>query len=117
IKVAEEVERDLKLPFLGMVPSARWPAEDKKTHLLHNLSQQSGISEAYRMVRSAVLFAAPKDKMKVLLLTSAVPEEGKTTTTLNLGIGFAQTGEKVLLIDCDLRRGQLHGYFDFPKEN
>jgi capsular exopolysaccharide synthesis family protein len=117
IKVAEEVERDLKLPFLGMVPAAHWSLEDLKTHLLHNLSQQSGISEAYRMVRTAVLFAAPKEKLKVLQLTSAVPLEGKTTTTLNLGIGFAQAGEKVLLIDCDLRRGELHRYFDFQKEN
>ncbi len=115
IKVAEEVERDLKLPFLGMVPSAHWQAEDLKTHLLHNLSQQSGIAEAYRMVRSAVLFAAPKDKLKVLMLTSAVPLEGKTTSALNLSIGFAQANERVLLIDCDLRRGELHRYFDLPK--
>jgi capsular exopolysaccharide synthesis family protein len=115
IKVAEEVERDLKLPFLGMVPSAHWQADDLKAHLLHNLSQQSGIAEAYRMVRSAVLFAAPKDKLKVLLMTSAVPLEGKTTSSLNLSIGFAQANERVLLIDCDLRRGELHRYFDLPK--
>jgi capsular exopolysaccharide synthesis family protein len=116
IKLAEEVERDLQLPFLGMVPAAQWNPDDLSAHRLDKLKQQGGVAEAYRVVRSAIIFSIPREKLRSILLTSAVPREGKTTSCVNLSIGFAQIEERVLLIDADLRRGEIHKYFGFEKD-
>jgi capsular exopolysaccharide synthesis family protein len=116
IKLAEEVERDLQLPFLGMIPAAQWNPDDLSAHRLDKLKQQGGVAEAYRVVRSAIIFSIPREKLRTILLTSAVPREGKTTTCVNLSIGFAQTEERVLLIDADLRRGEIHKYFGVEKD-
>jgi capsular exopolysaccharide synthesis family protein len=117
IKLAEEVERDLQLPFLGMIPAAQWSPDDLTAHRLDKLKQQGGVAEAYRVVRSAIIFSTPREKLRSILLTSAVPREGKTTTCVNLSIGFAQIEERVLLIDADLRRGELHKYFGLDRED
>jgi tyrosine-protein kinase Etk/Wzc len=116
IKLAEEVERDLQLPFLGMIPAAQWSPEDLSAHRLDKLKQQGGVAESYRVVRSAIIFSIPREKLRSILLTSAVPREGKTTTCVNLSIGFAQIEDRVLLIDGDLRRGEIHKYFGLERE-
>lgn len=116
IKLAEEVERDLQLPFLGMVPAAQWNPDDLTAHRLDRVKQQGGVAEAYRVVRSAIIFSVPREKLRSILVTSAVPREGKTTTCVNLAIGFAQIEERVLLFDGDLRRGELHKYFNLERE-
>ena len=116
IKLAEEVERDLQLPFLGMIPAAQWSPDDLTAHRLDKLKQQGGVAESYRVVRSAIIFSTPREKLRSILLTSAVPREGKTTTCVNLSIGFAQIEERVLLVDADLRRGEVHKYFEFERE-
>jgi capsular exopolysaccharide synthesis family protein len=116
IKLAEEVERDLQLPFLGMVPAAQWNPDDLSAHRLDRLKQQGGVAEAYRVVRSAIIFSIPREKLRSILMTSAVPREGKTTSCVNLSIGFAQIEERVLLVDADLRRGEIHKYFGFEKD-
>ena len=116
IKLAEEVERDLQLPFLGMVPAAQWSISDLSAHRLDRLKQQGGVAEAYRVVRAAVMFSTPREKLRSILLSSAVPREGKTTTCVNLSIGFAKIDERTLIIDADLRRGELHKYFGLKRE-
>ena len=116
IKLAEEVERDLQLPFLGMIPAAQWNPDDLSVHRLDKLKQQGGVAESYRVVRSAIIFSAPREKLRSMLVTSAVPREGKTTTCVNLAIGFSQVEDRVLLIDADLRRGEIHKYFGFEKD-
>ena len=116
IKLAEEVERDLQLPFLGMVPAAQWSTTDLTAHRLDRLKQQGGVAEAYRVVRAAVMFSTPREKLRSILLSSAVPREGKTTTCVNLSIGFAKIDERTLIIDADLRRGELHKYFGLKRE-
>lgn len=115
IKLAEEVERDLQLPFLGMVPAAQWDPEDLTAHRLDKLKQQGGVAEAYRVVRSAVMFTMPPEKLRSILVTSAVPREGKTTTSVNMAIGLAQVQDRVLLVDGDLRRGEINKYFGFER--
>lgn len=117
IKLAEEVERDLQLPFLGMVPAAQWNPEDLTAHRLDKLKQQGGVAEAYRVVRSAIIFSMPRDKLRSILVTSAVPREGKTTTAVNIAIGFAQVEDRVLLVDGDLRRGEINKYFGFERNH
>lgn len=116
IKLAEEVERDLQLPFLGMIPAAQWNPDDLSAHRLDRLKQQGGVAESYRVVRSAIIFSIPREKLRSILMTSAVPREGKTTSCVNLSIGFAQIEERVLLIDADLRRGEIHKYFGMEKD-
>jgi capsular exopolysaccharide synthesis family protein len=76
------------------------------------------VQEAYRTARTNLIFALASDneeKAKVLCVSSANSGEGKTTTTLNLAITFAQTDSKVLLIDCDLRKPRIHQYLGVVK--
>jgi len=111
IRYPEEVTRGLGLAFFGLVPAANWDPDDLRTHLLSNIDQKSSLAEAYRNIRSSLLFSGGKDEVRTLAVTSAVPLEGKTTTCLNLAVCLAQGGSRVLLVDADLRRGELHKYF------
>ncbi|MBC7765576.1 MAG: CpsD/CapB family tyrosine-protein kinase [Hyphomonadaceae bacterium] len=79
--------------------------------LITDISPKSPISEAYREIRTNIQFASADKKLQVILLTSASPGEGKTTTISNIAIAFAQAGGKVLLVDCDLRTPRLHRVF------
>jgi len=65
---------------------------------------RSPISEAYRTLRTNIEFSSFDKKLQSLVVTSASPEEGKSTTLANLAVTMAQAGKKVILIDCDLRR-------------
>lgn len=111
IRFPEDVSRDLGVRFLGVIPAANWDPDDLRTHLISNIDQKSGLAEAYRNVRSALLFAAEGRNIKTMVVASAVPKEGKTTTSLNLAVSLAQAGFRVLLVDADLRRGELHKFF------
>ena len=77
------------------------------------------IQEAYRTARTNIIFslADSSEKCKVLCITSSNAGEGKTTTSLNLAITFAQTGSKVLLIDADLRKPRIHQYLGVVKSD
>ena len=110
LRYPEEVEEQLGLPFLGVIPSANWDPDDLNTHLLSNMDQKSGLAEAYRNVRSALLFSG-REASHVIAVTSSIPKEGKTTTCLNLAVSLAHAGSRVLLVDTDLRRGELHKFF------
>ncbi len=68
-------------------------------------------AESYKVVRTNIMFSLPKtDKGRVIGVTSSIPNEGKTTNSINLALTFAQTGAKVVLIDCDLRKPRVHRY-------
>jgi len=71
------------------------------------------INEAYKSMRTNLMFML-SDNKKVVAFTSSIANEGKTTTCLNMGIAFAQTGHKVLLIDMDMRKPRAHRYFEIP---
>lgn len=111
IRYPEEITNSLGLHFLGVIPSANWSAGDIRTHLLSQIDPKSGLAEAYRNVRASILVADQSRKSKSLLITSSVPREGKTTTSLNVAISLAMAGFRVLLVDADMRRGELHKYF------
>ena len=71
----------------------------------------SQAAEAYRMLRTNLVFLSPDREFRTLTITSALSGEGKTTTSVNLAAAFARQGKRVLLVDCDLRRPRLHLYF------
>ena len=72
--------------------------------------------ETYKAIRTNIMFSVPMhEKGKVIVVTSASPGEGKTTTSINLALMFAQMGVKVLLIDCDLRKPRIHRYMGLKR--
>lgn len=73
---------------------------------------KSPIAEAYRTLRTNIQFSSFDKVLKSIVITSSGPGEGKTTTACNLAVTMAQSGSKVLLIDSDLRKSQVHKYFD-----
>jgi len=78
------------------------------------LYPRSGAAEAYRTLRANIEFASVDAPIRTLLVTSSAPGEGKTVTSANLAIVFAQTGRRVLLVDADLRKPGVHLLFDLP---
>jgi succinoglycan biosynthesis transport protein ExoP len=79
--------------------------------LLLDLDPDSPLAEAYRHLRTSVLLSSAGRAPKTLVVTSCVPSEGKTTTTINLAVTVAQTGARVLVIDGDMRRPSVHAAF------
>ncbi len=129
VKSPEDVEKLLRLPALGFVPDTSLAAkrhlyqpyyserkrqeEDgkpKAVELINLREPESMIAEHYRYIRTSLLLA-PDHPPKVMVATSPLPQEGKTVTTINLAVAFAQQGRKVLAVDCDLRRPRLHKVF------
>jgi capsular exopolysaccharide synthesis family protein len=119
LKTADEVERLLRLPSLGLLPDCignNGHAESEKMAMVSQGNNgalapalQTGREpiEAYRTLRTSILLSAnPVPKM--LLVTSALPSEGKTTVTVNLGATLASLGSKVVIVDCDMRRPSCH---------
>ena len=115
IKSPDEIRKHLGLPCLGLVPKI--PAADLKGHgapLLNN-GVPAMFGEAFRAVRTNVFFAAG-DETETLLVTSTGPGEGKSLIASNLAVGFALAGQRVLLIDADMRRPRVHEIFAIAQE-
>lgn len=112
----EEIEAKLEEPILGQLPEV-----DKKHYtegylLLSRMKAHTMFAESLRGVRSSLLLSPEGSSKRMLAVTSAVPGDGKTTFTANFAITLANAGNKTLLIDADLRRGNVHGYFEQPLE-
>ena len=84
---------------------------DRTKLITHHSELNALAAESYRTLRTNLYFAAGGVEVKTLLVTSTVPNEGKSTTISNLAISYAETNKKVLLIDADLRRPSLHHLF------
>ncbi len=92
--------------------------EVDETARILNPQSEFTVVENYKLIRTNIMFSMPKtDKGKVIVVTSSTPGEGKTTTATNLAITFAQTGAKVILVDCDLRKSRIHRYLKVEKDN
>ena len=99
VKTPEDITRRLKLPFLGLVPAIRG-----NTHPLLSQEVPHEFGEAFRALRTSLVFSSGAEGTRVIALTSAQPLEGKTTTACNIAIALAYGGSRVLLIDADMRR-------------
>ena len=118
LKSREEIERVLGLPVLGVVhrvasakrqaalPGGKNPAPER--FVLRSDGGWSPELEDFRTLRTNLRFARPEGENKTVLITSTAPQEGKTTIATNLAIVAAQAGERVLLVDADLRRPAIH---------
>src|SRR5437762_5487502 len=104
VKNPEDVTRRLKLPFFGLVPAVRGDKHPvlAASHVPHDLG------ETFRAVRTALLSSYSGEGTKTMVVTSAQPLEGKTTTACNIAMALAFGGARVLLIDADMRRPGLH---------
>ena len=130
MKTPADVETRLNLTFLGMLPSLDEDEEKKKRtgkkrRRRGDLPRQatddpaiyvhqrplSGVAEAARTLRTNLHFMSPDHPHRIILVTSSAPAEGKTTVACSIAIAMAQSGQRVCVIDCDLRRPRLHRVF------
>jgi capsular exopolysaccharide synthesis family protein len=111
-KSPEDLEENLGLPLLGMIPLS----ENAEDHAKLLDDPKSEISEAYRSLRTAVQFSTTTGFPRSLLITSSRPSEGKSTTAVMLARNFADLGMRVLLIDADLRKPSLHKHLNASTE-
>jgi capsular exopolysaccharide synthesis family protein len=103
VKTIDDVERTFAAPVLGVIP--------QNIGYLIEEGNESKHAEAYRVLRTNLLFSRRDEKLNTIVIVSAGAGEGKSTTTINLSTVFAQSGNRVLIVDSDLRRPTLHKLF------
>ncbi len=112
VKNPGDVSRKLDLPLLGMVPHLDDVEDDIDDMRLAFLTNPNSlVGEAFRQVRTTLLFSGPPEQRRSLLVTSAMPEDGRGTVTLNLAASIARGGKKVLVIDANFRQPMIKDLF------
>jgi polysaccharide biosynthesis transport protein len=109
---ATEVIEQFSEPILGQIPNVSNSRTPEGLPLIRPDDERYMYSEAFRSLRSSLVFMPNEGELKTLLVTSSIPGEGKSTIASNLSVTMAQAGARVLLVDADLRRGDLAGLFD-----
>lgn len=123
LKEPKDIEEFIGEPTLGIIPNINHKEfigkygdngkiNDTKRLLLTHYAPRSGVSEAYRSLRTNLQYFNPDNPIKSLLITSTIAKEGKSTIVSNLGITLSQRGLKTLMVDADLRKPVLHKLFN-----
>ena len=142
IRRREEIESMLQIPGLAIIPQIASPNAVRRLKM-GNMSLRlptprgnwgvgngttneeslvtvsdfrSSTAEAFRTLRTNLIFSQAVQSLRTIVITSPSPQDGKTTTAANLAVTFAQQGMRVLIVDCDLRRARLHKLFRAPRE-
>lgn len=108
IKTTVDAELAAGVPVLGFIPMLDTASDDRARDLYVHQHPKSLIAESCRSLRTNILFSAADRKLRTLIVSSANQREGKTTSVIYLGTTMAQSGQRVLLIDTDMRRPRLH---------
>jgi capsular exopolysaccharide synthesis family protein len=124
VKSSDDIGRHLGLPTLALIPhylsvdrkrlalpAANGNGSNPATPLIALNEKHSAMAEAYRHLRTSLLFSSAGNPPRTILVTSSQPAEGKTTTAINTAITLAQADADVVIVDCDLRRPRVHNYF------
>lgn len=124
VKSSDDIGRHLGLPTLALIPHylsadrrklalapANGNGDSSATALIALQERNSPTAEAYRHLRTSLLFSSAGKPPQTILITSSQPAEGKTTTAINTAVTLAQADADVVVIDCDLRRPRVHNYF------
>lgn len=114
VKSSFDIESVIGLPLLGIIPQIRKMEQPDKAQIVMNNADRQ-VSEAFLTLHSSLQLRDDSKSARCLLVTSTIPGEGKSFTTTNLALTYASHGEKVLIIDCDLRKPNIHK--SFRKEN
>ncbi len=113
LKSPEDVEAVAGLPTLGTITKMRGGKDKGEMYRLATvLYHQGPVAESYRSLRTSIEFASVDAPIRTLLVTSAVPGEGKTTTASNVAVVFAQAGRRTILLDADFRKPGVHRVFN-----
>lgn len=130
VRTSDDISRHLGLPTLALIPQhsvgekkkllggkspstalTAGPGSPSNTALIALGDRNSPMAEAYRHLRTSLLFSSAGKPPQTILVTSSQPSEGKTTTAINTAITLAQSDADVVIVDCDLRRPRLHSHF------
>jgi capsular exopolysaccharide synthesis family protein len=118
VRTPQDIERFLGAAMLGVVPDVDdEEVAIKRVETAMIDAPQSMTAEAFRRIRTNLLFGASADRHRVIMVASPGPDDGKTTVACNLAIAAAQSGRRVLLVDANLRRGGLHRIFEGVKSH
>ena len=123
VKTQEDIERYIKLPFLGLIPLIK--EDDVRTLEQKNIPKdlfilefpKSSVAESCRAIRTNLMFLSAEKRIKAIVITSAGPQDGKTITAVSLAISMAQTGKKTLIVDTDMRKPRIHKAFNIENSN
>jgi len=110
MKTPEDIKR-IQIPYMGFIPTFH---TNNHLELIVQEDPKSLISEAYRTLRTGILFSGSKPSPQFIQVTSAGPQEGKTITAANVATVMAQSGSRVLIMDCDMRKPRIHEIFGMP---
>ncbi len=117
VRGEEDLERiSGHLPMVGLIPTVSGWRNRKSAQVATIDEPSSSAAEAYRALRTSIQFLGLDRSFRTLQITSPVSGEGKTTTLVNLAVALAKAGQRVVLVDCDLRRPRIHEFFGLDPE-
>lgn len=114
VKSSFDIESVVGLPLIGIIPQIRKMEQPDKAQIVVNNADRQ-VAEAFLTLHSSLQLRDESKSARCILVTSTVPGEGKSFTTTNLALTYASHGEKVIIVDCDLRKPNIHK--SFRKEN